>query len=374
MKYLILLIVFTQIIFCEHVLYQVKRHGELIYFNSSNGNKESIALKVNKFKIAYPWIAYTNLNKNLYAKNLRDKKVIDLGKSKLFKLGSELLAFTNTKGKLYSLNLSLQKKRFHELGIRSFKTSRNALIWTNKKRTLKYYNAISTKTKVLQKYCEFFQVSWPMLSHVDMGHQLYGTNLKSEESRVLLSSFYIFQAASAGILTLDRSYKLRYYNTSLKRVGINKDIERVKDFKFVDHFILYRQYDTKNLMFRNLRAPETILRSKKPKTYQLAPHTLTIINNKGGLEIENSDYKMFSLPAIYRAKSKYKRLLTGNSILSYTIRNQVFLYNAKIGKEYKIAKSVYWMELEGMNQRRPLKSLKKLNFSQIHQDKYSQVQ
>ncbi|MCJ8347408.1 hypothetical protein MJH12_17855 [bacterium] len=366
MKYLILLILVTQTIFSEHVLFQVKRRGQLDYLNSSNGFKKTIASKVSKFKIKYPWIAYRDVKGVLFVENLVEGESKSFGPVDQFQLGEELLAYSNSSKKLYSYHLKKKIKIFHSSHIQKFKTSGKALLWLDQNSSLQYYSVESQQTQLIDVNIDFFQVSWPMLSYADMGYQLHGMNLERNEKRRILTSFYQFQVSKAGLLTLDRNYKMRFYNEKLKRVQVSRKIERVRDFKFIDHYILYRQYDTKNLMFRNLRAPNAVLKSFRPKAYQLAPHTLTIINREGSLEIENRDYDQLKVLHHPRVKTKYRRLLTGNSVVAYTIKNKVFLYNAKIGKEYSLGSKLHWMELEGMSQMRPMKSLQEQNFKSLY--------
>lgn len=368
MKYLVLLILFANTIFSEHVLYQLKRRGELTYLNSSTGFKKSIAPRVTRFKIKYPLMAYTDLKSSLHALDLRNGKNIELGKVKKFYLAHDLIAFTDTENTLYSYEFGTQITSKHDVSVRKFQASQKAIVWVNKERSLMSYVSDQKKSSLIEKNCDFFQLAWPMLTYVDMGYQLHGANLQTKEKRVLASSFYQFQASNSGILALDRAYTLRYYNTNLKRVTLVNDLERVRDFKFVDHYILYRQYSTKDLIFINLRSAGSVIKSHRPKAYQLAPHTLTIINRDGALKIENNDYdtNLNQIGQVSNRASKYNRLLTGNSIVSYSLNGKIFLYNPKEGKEYKLGSSVHWMELEGMTQLRPLKSLQKQNFTKIY--------
>ncbi|MCO4782554.1 MAG: hypothetical protein KC646_09525 [Candidatus Cloacimonetes bacterium] len=368
MKYLVLLFLIANTVFCEHALYQIKRRGELVYLDSSTGSKRIIASKVNKFKIMYPLIAYTDPKNGLHALNLLNGQEIDLGRVKKFHLAQDLVAFTNSEETLYSYDFTNKSTQIHDQTVRKFKASKRSVVWVNRQRSLMSYVSSTKQTKLIEKNCDFFQLAWPMLSYVDLGYQLHGANLKTNKKRIIASSFYKFQASNSGILALDRSYTLRYYNTNLKRVTLVNDIERVRDFKFVDHYILYKQYDTKNLIFRNLRSPESVTKAYRPKAYQLAPHTLTIIDREGGLKIENNDYDMAGRNVIKNVlrKSKYDRLLTGNSIISYSLNKKVYLYNPKVGKEYKLGASVYWMELQGMTQLRPLKNLQRENFDKVY--------
>lgn len=368
MKYLVLLILLANTIFSEHVLYQLKRRGELIYLNSSTGFKQKIAAEVTKFKIQYPLVAYTDPALNLHALNLKTGESQELGKVKKFHLSHNLIAFTDESRTLFSFEFGIKLKTKHDESVRKFQASKKALVWVNKQRSLMAYVSDKKETSLIEKNCDFFQLAWPMLTYVDLGYQLHGANLLTKKNRIIASSFYQFQASSSGILALDRSFTLRFYNTALKRVTLVNDIERVKDFKFVDHYILYRQYDTKDLIFRNLRSPHSVIKSHRPRVYQLAPHTMTIINRDGALSIENSDYEQNTeaISKVTNERAKYKRLLTGNSIISYSLSGKIFLYNPKVGKEYKLGPSVYWMELEGMTQLRPLKNLQKENFSEIY--------